>query len=87
MTPWTPEFEHLLRRHCHFVAPDEPVDPDLPLGALGVDSLAFLSLIVEIEARLSVAVPDAMLAEENDSPLGLWLLVSGLLERQRGGVQ
>jgi acyl carrier protein len=87
MSPWTPEFEYLLRRHCNFVAPQEAIDPDARLAALGVDSLTFLGLIVEIEARFSVAVPDTMLVEENDTPAGLWRLVADLTGHQRGAVR
>lgn len=87
MSLWTTDFEYLLRRHCHFVGPQDSIDPDARLAALGVDSLAFLALLVEVEARFSVAVPDTMLAEGNDTPRGLWQLVSGLTDQQRRGVR
>lgn len=87
MSPWTTEFEYLLRRHCHFVAPQESVDPEAPLATLGVDSLTLLALIVEIEARFSVEVSDTLLIAEHETAGGLWRLVSELTERQRGGVR
>lgn len=86
MSPWTTEFENLLRRHCHFVTPEEPIDPDAPFATLGVDSLSFLALIVEIDAEFAITVPDTVLIEENDTPRGLWRLVSGLPQGQPGGV-
>ncbi|WP_158841289.1 phosphopantetheine-binding protein [Saccharothrix deserti] len=82
-TPWPVEFERLLRRHCRFVAATDPIEPDAPMVALGLDSLATLVMILEIEATFSVAFPDAMLAGEQDSARGLWSLVSRLTAEQR----
>lgn len=87
MSPWTTEFECLLRSHCRFVTPPESLDPDVPLATLGVDSLTLLALIVEIEARYSIELPDIMLIAENDTAGGMWRLVCELTQRQRGGVR
>jgi acyl carrier protein len=83
--PWPAEFERLLRRHCRFVAAAEPIEPDAPMVALGLDSLATLVMILEIEATFSVAFPDAMLAGEQDTARGLWSLVSRLIVEQESG--
>lgn len=81
---WPAEFERILRAHCRFVAPGEPIDADAPLALLGVDSLQMLSMIVQIEETFDVLVPDTMLTgDEFGSAGAAWRAV--LVLRGAGG--
>ncbi len=62
MLIWSSAFETILRARCLFADPDRPIDPDIPLTLLGVDSVQMLRMIVEIEDILHIKVPDAVLA-------------------------
>ncbi len=83
--PWPPEFERILRQHCRFVDAATPVDPDASLAVLGIDSLATLSVIVEIEDAFSVVVPDTMLTSDDfGSPGSMWRAVVTLVGERDG---
>ena len=43
--------------------PDEQIGPDSPLADLGVDSLAALELVFEIEEEFKIRVPDDRLPQ------------------------
>jgi acyl carrier protein len=78
-TPWTADFDHLLRRHARALPAGGLIDPDASMTALGVDSLASLVMILEVEAAFSISIPDTMLTDEHFStPMALWRLVSDL---------
>jgi acyl carrier protein len=79
---WPAEFEELVRPHCRFVPADSPVDPDTGFALLGLDSLAMLTLIAEVEDRFGVMIPDTvMVGQEFDTPASMWRSVSRLLTR------
>ena len=59
--------------------PDE-LKPDSRLDDLGVDSLALLQLIVQLEEAFELSMPDEAWPETFESVESLWLVVSGLLE-------
>ena len=46
---WDERFEELLRRHLPYLAPDEALEPDLPLRDYGLDSLASVELLSALE--------------------------------------
>jgi acyl carrier protein len=79
MPMWSTEFEAILRPHCRFVAPAEEIDADAPLRGLGVGSIDMLTMLVEIEDGLGVALPDAVLTgEEFGTPRLLWRVICEL---------
>ena len=81
---WPPAFEDLLRRHCRFVAPDEPIDPDQAWPVLGVDSFATLILILELEETFGVNIPDSLLTgTQFSTPGSMWATLGELLAEQR----
>jgi acyl carrier protein len=76
--PWPPEFETCLRPHCRLLDGDEPLDPDVPLAALGVDSLEVVELIVGLEAAFGVSFPDEALTPEVFATAGaVWRALAG----------
>jgi acyl carrier protein len=81
---WSSAFEELLRRHCRFVAPDQPIDPAEAWPVLGVDSFATLILILELEETFGVSIPDSLLTgTEFSTPGSMWATLGGLLAEQR----
>ncbi len=72
----TTDFDRVLRRHCRYVAPDDPIPPGASLVGLGVDSMGTLELF---ESTFSVLVPDESLTPETFStPEHLWRVISAL---------
>lgn len=82
-SPWTPEFEGMLRERLPFLAPDAALAPDRSLFDLGLDSINAVSLVVAIEDGLGVTVEDELLDAQIFSTASyLWSVVSRL---QAGG--
>lgn len=81
MTPAQQEQLHaILRPHLKFLPNDRPVDPDADLGELGLDSMASIKLLLDLEQGFGVTVPDEALDENTfASARHLEQLVSGLL--------
>lgn len=77
--PWDGRFEELLRETAPLI-PDGPLDPAADLRDLGLDSLASVRLLVEVEAAYDIVVPDDMLTREMfATPADLWAQISTLL--------
>jgi len=41
----------------HFNRDPHTIDPDVPIGALGADSLGFLEFLFELEEHFSIIIP------------------------------
>jgi acyl carrier protein len=79
-TTWSPEFEKTLRTHLPLLPDTEVLRPDASLTALGLDSMATVALLVEVEDLFDVSLPDEDITEEAfETPSTLW----SLIERQR----
>ncbi|MBE1582286.1 acyl carrier protein [Nonomuraea angiospora] len=77
---WPVPFEETLRTYLAPLRPGEPISPDLSLADHGVDSLAAVSLLLDLEETFGVAVPDHMLtASMFATPAGLWSVIDSLL--------
>jgi acyl carrier protein len=77
--PWDEEFEAVLREHLDLLDPQDPLPPDARLGALGLDSMASIQLLVALEDTFDVLFPDSMLnAETFGDPGSLWLALTAL---------
>lgn len=50
-----------------------PEDPDTPLLDLGIDSAGFIKLIVSMESKFNISIPDEDLLFEKFSTAGLIL--------------
>lgn len=76
---WPEKFEALLRRHLSEIDESQPVGADDSLANLGLDSLATVGLLMELEEEFDIIVPDQMLTPESFRTLrSLWEMVSGL---------
>ncbi|MET7620113.1 phosphopantetheine-binding protein [Streptomyces sp. NPDC005408] len=78
-TPWPPDFDTLLRTHLPLLDSTERVTPDLPLSQYGLDSLATVTLLLELEDQYEVSVPDELLSATTFAdPASLWAVVTEL---------
>lgn len=56
--------EGVLRPHLRFLGPDAPLPPNEPLGTLGLDSMAAINLLLDIENAFGMQIPDDLLSAE-----------------------
>lgn len=78
-TAWPSNFEEILRGHVPLANGDIP--PDAVLADLGLDSLATVSLIMELEDSLRISIPDeALVSETFRTAAALWAVVSDLMD-------
>jgi len=63
MTPTdlAPKLQEILRPRLRFLKADDAVPMDEDLGKLGLDSMASIDLLMDIESQLGVQIPDAMM--------------------------
>lgn len=74
-----PEFEQLVRRHLPYLAASAPLDEEGQLQDYGLDSLAAVSLLLEVEDAYEIVVPDQYLVEATFSTARfLWNIVQEL---------
>ncbi|MFC0436892.1 phosphopantetheine-binding protein [Kutzneria buriramensis] len=79
-TPWPAAFADILARHLPLA--EGPVPGDAALSDLGLDSLGTVSLVMELEDSLDIAIPDELLvAETFHTAATLWAATSDLLAR------
>lgn len=75
---WSPPFDTILRRHLPLS--DGPVPPDAILADLGLDSLATVSLVMELEDSFGVSIPDDVLVPDTFRTAdALWQVITALL--------
>ncbi|GAA4009616.1 hypothetical protein GCM10022384_63900 [Streptomyces marokkonensis] len=78
--PWPQSFEQILRAHLTFLPADEPVVPELPLVDRGLDSLATVSLLLDLEEAFALTIPDELLtAKTFATPADLWSVIDSLV--------
>lgn len=76
---WDPQFEQILRKYLPFLSPDESMTSDLELRDLGLDSLATVELLGELEQAYDTRfVEDALSLESFATPAVLWTTLSSL---------
>ena len=63
MTPTdlAPKLQEILRPRLRFLKEDDAVPMDEDLGKLGLDSMASIDLLMDIESQLGVQIPDEMM--------------------------
>ena len=70
----------LLRPHLRLVSPGAPIRLDDDLGKLGLDSLAAIDVLMEIENQFGVAIPDELITVDTfDTPGNLLRVVESQL--------
>ena len=62
-TELSQRIEALVRPHLRLLNADAPLDHDANLGELGLDSLASIDLLGQIEEEFGIMVPDESLDE------------------------
>ena len=58
------KLQAVLRPHLRFLKPDAPLAPGEPLGALGLDSMAAINLLLDLETTFGVQIPDDLLSAQ-----------------------
>lgn len=82
--PWPSDFEALLRNYLLLLEEDTPITPDLVLADYGLDSLATVSLLLDLESHYSLTIPDELLTVSRfTTPSGVWTVLEQILT---GGV-
>jgi acyl carrier protein len=54
-------FIAIVRRHLPLLAPSEELVPDTPFWEFGLDSMATVGLVIELETELGVRLPESAL--------------------------
>ena len=57
-------FVAILRRHLRYLPPEDELAPDAPLRALGLDSMAAVALMLDLEDEFATVLPDERLTGE-----------------------
>jgi acyl carrier protein len=55
---------HVLRPHLGLLGDDQPIPPDVRLSTLGLDSVAAIQLVLDLEDEFGVTVPDDLLTTD-----------------------
>ncbi|HEY1051723.1 MAG TPA: phosphopantetheine-binding protein [Prosthecobacter sp.] len=66
-TDLSPKLQEILRPHLRFLSAGDSVPMDQDLGRLGLDSMASIDLLMDIESRLGVQIPDEMMTADTFS--------------------
>lgn len=74
-----PEFVQMVRGHLKYLKPDVELSMDAELKSLGLDSMAAVDLLFDIEDNYGVTLPDRYLTEQTFSTTqALWNVVEDL---------
>lgn len=80
---WDAQFENIVRTHLYDLGPDTPLDPEVPLRDLGLDSLDTVALMVDLEEGFQMSFDDSELSTETfDTATSLWRVVRKHTEEQ-----
>jgi acyl carrier protein len=84
--PWDGHFEAMLREALRFLPPEEDLRPDLNTATAGLDSLAAVELLINIEAAYDIEISEDVLELESfATPGALWKLVCSVREASGRG--
>jgi acyl carrier protein len=79
-----PEFTAVLRPYLKHLPPGAEIPAATPLRALGLDSVASVALVLDLEDHLQVSLPDDLLnADTFATPASLWAAVGSLRDGSR----
>ena len=59
---WDQSFERVLRSHLPQLPPEAPLEADLALSTLGLESIGMMRLLVSLEAAYGIVLPDEAVA-------------------------
>jgi acyl carrier protein len=60
----TEKIHATLRPHLRFLEAGLPIPPEEDLGKLGLDSMAAINLLFDLEQALGIKIPDSLLTAE-----------------------
>ena len=70
------QFLELIRAHLKYLPAGKQLEPDQNLKALGLDSMAAVDLLLDLEDNYSVTLPDQFLTQETFATAqSLWAAV------------
>ena len=73
--PWPPSFDALLRSYLE-IQEGEDITPEMNPVDYGLESMATVSLLLDLEERYSVTIPDDQLTTVASADVGgLWALL------------
>lgn len=78
----THDLSKVVGRHLDPPVVDRPLPEDVPLAQLGLDSLASINLLLDLEDTFEVSFPDEMLTPETFRTVGS---LRAAVERLRSG--
>jgi acyl carrier protein len=80
----TPErFEKVVRAHLLWLPADAPLVPDEELSAYGLNSLATVTLLIDLETEFDVSFPDeALTASTFATAATLWTVMRSLVDKR-----
>ncbi|MFI6776082.1 phosphopantetheine-binding protein [Nocardia sp. NPDC050412] len=80
---WAEPFEKKLRTYLPLLSADTELTPDLNLANHGLDSLATVGLLLDLEETFAVTIPDHLLSVDTfATPAGLWAVIDSLRDRE-----
>ncbi|MFT5468509.1 MAG: acyl carrier protein [Verrucomicrobiales bacterium] len=78
-TELTTKIEAIVRPHLKFLESEEALAPDMNLSQAGLDSMASINLILDLEDDLGISIPDDLLTENSFTSLAnIRELIEGL---------
>lgn len=63
------DIEAVVRPHLRLLAPNDPLAPDQSLGEAGLDSMASIELMLDLEEKFGLAIRDDLITETSFSSL------------------
>ena len=70
----------ILRPRLRFLKPDDALTLDTELGPLGLDSMASIDLLMDLEGQMGVEIPDdSMTADTFSTPRHLLTIIESQL--------
>jgi acyl carrier protein len=58
------KLQSVLRPHLRFLDRQQPIPRDENLGKLGLDSMAAINLLLDLEQAFNIKIPDSLLTAE-----------------------
>jgi acyl carrier protein len=75
-----PRFTAIVRSHLKYLSADQELAPGAALKGLGLDSMAAVTLMLDIEDEFGVTIPDsALTADTFRTPQNLWAAVTAAM--------
>ncbi|WP_280352764.1 phosphopantetheine-binding protein [Nocardia abscessus] len=76
---WTEPFDKILRNYLPFLSVDKKLTPEMNLADHGLDSMATVRLLLDLEDAFAVMIPDHLLSVNTfATPAGLWAVIDSL---------